>query len=77
MVKRTNKSVTGDIGNFSESIKSASFFPEQFPANRSNSHEPTAGDDLIVLLSDAYENKRARQVIEWEDLRRQTFQRAV
>ncbi len=29
------------------------------------------GDDLIKSLSDAYENKRARQVLEWEKLRRQ------
>ena len=31
-------------------------------------------DDLIVLLSNSYENKRARQVIEWESIRRKSFQ---
>jgi len=36
------------------------------------------GDDLIGTLSDAYENKRARQVLEWEKLRRQqNFGRAA
>jgi hypothetical protein len=28
------------------------------------------GDDLLNLLSAAYENRRARQVIEWERVRR-------
>lgn len=30
----------------------------------------TANDDIIASLSNAYENKRARQVFEWELLRR-------
>lgn len=34
-------------------------------------------DDLIGSLADAYENKRARQVIEWEKMRRQNVQRAA
>ena len=29
-----------------------------------------AGDDLILALSDARENRRARQVFEWETVRR-------
>jgi hypothetical protein len=37
------------------------------------SNSPT--EDLIVTLSDAYENKRARQVVEWEKLGRQELQR--
>ena len=32
-------------------------------------------DDLIVSLSSAYENKRARQVTEWERLRSQNLRR--
>jgi hypothetical protein len=34
--------------------------------NRSN----TINDDVIMSLTDAYENKRARQVSEWEHMRR-------
>lgn len=36
-----------------------------------HSKEKPPKDDLIVALSDAYENKRARQVTEWERMRRQ------
>lgn len=36
-----------------------------------------AGDDLIGALADAYENKRARAVVEWERTRRQYVQRAA
>ena len=34
-------------------------------------------DDLILTLSDAYENRRARQVGEWEKLYGQNVYRAV
>lgn len=34
-------------------------------------------DDLIVSLANAHENRRARQVIEWERMRRQSFPAAV
>lgn len=30
-------------------------------------------DELIVSLADSYENKRARQVVEWERLQRRNF----
>jgi predicted acetyltransferase len=29
-------------------------------------------DDLVTLLTEAYENKRARQAYEWETVRRRT-----
>lgn len=41
----------------------------------SRSNPPT--DDLIVSLSDAYENKRARQVVEWEKLAKQKAQPTI
>jgi len=31
---------------------------------------PTSDDDLLILLSAARENRRARQVFEWESVRR-------
>ena len=40
-------------------------FSKRFPIQNSSN------DDLIVWLSDAYENQRARQVFEWEKIRRQ------
>jgi hypothetical protein len=37
-------------------------------------HAPkTNFDDLVVTLAGAYENKRARQVVEWEKLRRSSL----
>lgn len=38
---------------------------------------PQTNDDLIGTLADAYENKRARTVVEWERTRRQYAQRAA
>jgi len=40
--------------------------PKLFSSNRSLSTE--RNDELIVTLSDAYENRRAQQVGEWERL---------
>lgn len=36
-----------------------------------------SADDLIVMLSDAHENRRARQVLEWERVQPMNIQRAV
>ncbi len=33
-------------------------------------------DDLVALLADAHENKRARQAFEWEAVRRRAERRA-
>ena len=42
---------------------------------KSSAKENPFNDDLIVSLADAYENKRARQVTEWE--RRQNVHYAL
>ena len=34
-------------------------------------------DDVIASLANAHENRRARQVTEWESMRGQSVQRAV
>lgn len=41
---------------------------EHFPTQK-----PTNIDDVIYSLANTIENRRARQVTEWERLRRQTF----
>ena len=46
----------------------------RFSSNKPRSAEKN--DDLIVSLSDAYENRRARQVGEWEKLYGQNLYRA-
>ncbi|MFT3744422.1 MAG: hypothetical protein QM785_09005 [Pyrinomonadaceae bacterium] len=45
--------------------------------DRSRINKPFRFDDLIVSLSNAHENRRARQVTEWESMRRQNFPAAV
>lgn len=40
--------------------------PKSFSSSRTQFSEKS--DDVIVTLSDAYENQRARQVGEWEKL---------
>ena len=39
--------------------------------NRRTNYPESAADELIGSLANAYENKRARQVTEWERLRTQ------
>jgi hypothetical protein len=44
---------------------------KETPANAQNALFPEAADDEIIsTLSGAYENRRARQVAEWESIRR-------
>ena len=51
------------------------FASEEFSSRNLQIKESPLTDELIVSLANAYENKRARQVSEWE--RRQNFRRAV
>ena len=46
------------------------------PANYSALSQANS-DDVLLSLIDAHENKRARQVSEWEMLRRQSMRRAA
>lgn len=47
------------------------------PSNRSKKVIPSTIDDLIVSLANAHENRRARQVNEWEELRHRNFPMTV
>lgn len=44
---------------------------------RANSATPIWEDELVALLADARENKRARQAYEWEAVRRRAERRAA
>ena len=57
MVKRTRIDIARD---FERSLPDQAS-PRQ--SARTTSHAP---DEVIVTLADAHENKRARQVVEWE-----------
>ena len=63
MVKRIERDVAPDNLNAQDAaaiIKHALF------SARSQQKDTFFNDDLIVSLADSYENKRARQVTEWE-----------
>lgn len=49
-----------------------SFKPERFRAEQSKNI-----DDVIYSLADTIENRRARQVMEWEKMRYRTFRAAA
>lgn len=79
MVKKSNKNIADKIAKHKETDSlSADNSTSQFSnISAANPKELNTNDDLIVSLSDAYENKRARQVFEWERLRRQNIQFAA
>ena len=79
MVNQNEKNVVREIDklNEKETLAVASYISTLLTNRISKSKDNLTNDDLIVSLSDAYENKRARQVFEWEKLRRQNVQRAA
>ena len=76
MVKRTNTNAASEIdkSNENETLAVREDFSQHLSTRTSKSKDNSLNDDLIVSLSDAYENKRARQVVEWENLGRQNLQ---
>lgn len=80
MVKQAKTNVAGEINKLNEQETSAvlDYVSEILSARLPKSKDNSINDDLIVSLQDAYENKRARQVFEWESVRRNNnFQRAI
>lgn len=60
MVERTNTNIAREID------KPAKSSPNNASALRSSKLNRHSDEDIIMSLSNAYENKRARQVFEWE-----------
>jgi hypothetical protein len=80
MIERTKNTVAREIDklNENETFAVLDYISEIVSTRKPKSKDnQPANDDLIVSLSDAYENKRARQVFEWEKARRQNVQRAA
>ena len=73
MVKLNNR--TRDINNFTKSSTESK--PGCGSESLSGHNTKIQTDDLIMALSDDYENKRARQVFEWELVRRQNHRLAL
>ncbi len=79
MVKRTNQNIAGEIdkANEHDTLAVLQYISQLLSKRISQQKNKLANDDLIVSLSDAYENKRARHVFESEKVRRLNVQRAV
>jgi len=81
MVNQTeNNKIVSEINklNEHESLAVVSYISQLLSARLPRkSKETKPNDDLIVSLADAYENRRARQVVEWEKARRQNAQRTA
>ncbi|MBA3692854.1 MAG: hypothetical protein H0X15_12860 [Acidobacteria bacterium] len=79
MVKQIHQNIASEIDklNDNDAIAVVNYISQLLSNRISKSREPKTSDDLILSLSDAYENRRARQVVEWEKVRRQNAQRSV
>lgn len=75
MVNQINNS-TGEI-NEQTSGHALSTISQPPTSQRTRSRENLSNEDLILSLSNAYENKRARQVTEWERLHSQNIYRTA
>lgn len=79
MVKQTKKQIADEIHITNENRTTTVLdYATQKPSN-SNIYkkESIYNDDLIGSLAEAYENKRARQVFEWEIMRRKNIQKSI
>ncbi len=70
MVKHTSATTARDIDNTSTRTDQASV------SKTTHQIRPQA-DDVILSLANAYENKRARQVTEWERVQTTRWNRAA
>lgn len=79
MVNLINKNAVSEFGKLNEyeTLAVLDYISELLSARQSKSKDNSINDELIVSLQDAYENKRARQVFEWERVRRQNYRRAA
>lgn len=79
MVKQTNTNIKSDIDklNEKETIAVVNYISQLLSNRLSKQSDTQNADDLIVSLSDRRENRRARQVFEWEKTRRQNTQRTA
>ncbi len=68
MVKRNRTTIAREIDKTP---------PGHASARKSAKNEKYATDDIILSLSNAHENRRARQVFEWESVQPLNVQQAV
>ena len=68
MVNRTRTTIAREIDKTS---------PDHASARKSAQKEKQPTDDIILSLSNAHENRRARQVFQWESLQPLNVQQSV
>lgn len=68
MVKRINTNIAREIDKTP---------PDHAFARQSAKNEKYATDEIILSLSNAHENRRARQVFEWETVQPLNVQQAI
>ena len=71
MVKKRN--TTDDKISNKKSTNKLIDYAAQTASIHTSQTDNLTNDELIFSLADSHENKRARQVIEWETLRRKTL----
>lgn len=77
MVKRTSPNNKSEIDNKTEISNNVNYISQLLSNHYSKQFDAQSNDDLILALSDKHENRRARQVFEWEKIRRQNAQQAI
>jgi hypothetical protein len=79
MVKQTENKIAREINklNENESLAVLDYISDLLSTRNPKLKDNLTNDDIIVSLSDAVENKRARQVFEWERVRRKNMHRAA
>lgn len=78
MIEQKDQDIIDETGSFeSSAIARNTFISEVTAQTNSIANENYKNDDLIASLSAAYENKRARQVFNWERLRNNTVERST
>lgn len=66
MVNRINENADRNRNKQTQDAAAINYISDTFSSKRS---QPKSIDDLIVALANAHENRRARQVTEWEKMR--------
>jgi len=79
MVNRNNTKTDGKPDKLTrqDAVDAFNYISETLSSNTSKSRDKPRFDDLIGSLANAHENRRARQVTEWEEMRQQNFPLSV
>ncbi len=77
MVNRMNTNVARQVDKLTESDAAAArgYIAKTLSSRNTKDNPPL--DDVIAHLANAHENRRARQVTEWERMFKQNVQRAA